>query len=68
MTKYLRVAMAAEAESETSHLVSSPSPNNTHTFSIPETNTLSITGHKLNEHNFNQWSTSVVIFVCGREK
>ena len=35
---------------------------------ISEGNVLQITGHKLNGENFNQWSHSVMIFVCGKGK
>ena len=31
-------------------------------------NVLQITDYKLNGQNFNQWSHSVMIFVCGKGK
>lgn len=33
-----------------------------------ENNTLPITSHKLNGHNYLQWSQSVMMFVCGKMK
>ena len=60
--------MASETESGTSHPNSSQIPVNPHPASIHENNTIPITGHKLIGYNFNQWSHSDMIFVCGKGK
>ena len=68
MTKYLKTAMTSEKESGTSNPKSSQTSVHPHPASIHENNTIPITGHKLTGYNFNQWSHSVMIFVCGKGK
>ena len=60
--------MASETESGTSNPNTSHSLGSPQTLIILENNTLPIIGHKLTGHNFNQWSHSVMIFVCGKGK
>ncbi|XP_073284992.1 uncharacterized protein [Primulina huaijiensis] len=38
------------------------------TISSSEGTSLVVTGHKLNGHNFLQWSQSVMMFICGKGK
>ena len=33
-----------------------------------DSSTILITGHKLNDHNYLQWSQSVLLFICGKGK
>ena len=68
MTKYIKIAMTSETESATSELVSSQVPATIQTANIPESGTLRIISHNLNDNNYNQWSHSVMIFVCGKGK
>lgn len=69
MTKYINSAFVSEAESGTSDRTQLDMSNVVPTLSesgiIPIT---PITGHKLNGHNYNQWSHSVMIFVTGEGK
>lgn len=67
MTKYIQTAMASETESETSSPNLNQTPVNPHHV-FPENTTIPIAGHKLTSHNYNQWSHSVMIFVCGKGK
>ncbi|KAI3441498.1 uncharacterized protein J3R85_002082 [Psidium guajava] len=74
MTKYPR-GMAGEVESETSDPKNPKPPHGnqnspliTQPINVSESGTLLITGHKLTGHNFNQWSHSVMIFICGKGK
>ncbi|KAI6683001.1 hypothetical protein NL676_028914 [Syzygium grande] len=60
--------MASEVESETSDPKAQNSPLITQPINVSEGGTLLITGHKLTGHNFNQWSHSVMIFICGKGK
>ena len=60
--------MASETESDTSNPDPSQFSFTPQPVGFSEGGTLPITGHKLTGHNFNQWSHSVMIFVCGKGK
>ena len=66
MTKY---GMATEKDSSseiTSARESPGSSNNGGSESVASA--ILITGHKLNRQNYIQWSHSVIMFICGRDK
>ena len=60
--------MATESDSSTTNPNSTQTSIVTQSVNLPENGTIPITGHKLTGHNFNQWSHSVMIFVCGKGK
>ena len=64
MTKY---GMATERRSSASEVTSNPetAPAVSNPGGTKGTSLL-ITGHKLNGHNYLQWSQSVMIFICGK--
>ena len=71
MTKHLKTAaMASENESGTSNPYSSQTQTNSspNLINLSEDGTIPITGFKLTSYNVNQWSHSVMIFICGKEK
>ena len=66
MTKY---GLAIERQSSASEVTSNPemapavsNPGGT------EGTSLLITDHKLNGHNYLQWSQSIMMFICGKGK
>ena len=66
MTKY---GMATETSHPSlSEVTSSPNPATTINHVQSENNFLPITSHKLNGHNFLQWSQSVKLYICGKGK
>lgn len=62
MTKYGH-GMASSHSSSSSSSATLPA-----TLGLGDASPLSITCHKLNGHNFLQWSQSVMMFICGRGK
>ena len=67
--------MANESDSVTSNPnpTHNPTPNPSQTpvtplMNMPKSGTILITDHKLTGHNFNQWSHSVMIVICGKGK
>ena len=59
--------MAAEQHSSTSEVTSSlGKPSNTISPGGTENSPLLITCHKLNGYNYFQWSSSVIMFICGK--
>ena len=59
--------MATERQSDTSEVTSSPGkPSNTISPGGTENSPLLITCHKLNGYNYLQWSSSVMMFICGK--
>ena len=69
MTKFIKSAIASEAESGTATSPdSSQLPISTLSTTLPDSGIIPITGHKLTGNNYNQWSHSVMIFVCGKGK
>ncbi|KAI3470119.1 hypothetical protein Pfo_026782 [Paulownia fortunei] len=61
MTKY-----GMNSQSSTSEV--SSRPEQTSSANIQESSSLLITNHKLNGHNYLQWSQSVLMYICGKEK
>ncbi|GAV58382.1 UBN2_3 domain-containing protein [Cephalotus follicularis] len=58
--------MTSESESSVAELT--PNPSNHQSVTPLENNLLTITGHKFNGSNYHQWSHSVMIFICGKDK
>lgn len=62
----------SEQTSRDSSLSTTPSPNTPINHQIPqttlETNTAPIINHKLNGHNYLQWSQSIMMFISGRSR
>ncbi|GAV56850.1 UBN2_3 domain-containing protein [Cephalotus follicularis] len=56
------------SESESSVAEPTPNPSNPQSVTPLENNLLTITGHKFNGNNYNQWSHSVMIFIYGKGK
>ena len=52
--------------SSTVEVSSGPDSNAAPTQGTPENSPILITSHKLNGHNYLQWSQSVMMFVCGK--
>ena len=62
--------MASENESGTSNPDSSQTQTNSslNLINLSKNGTIPITGYKLTGYNVNQWSHSVIIFICGKGK
>ena len=65
MTKY---GMATKRQSSTSEVTSNPGAVITRSNKGSIDSFLPITGHKLNGHNYLQWSQSMMMFICGKSK
>ena len=66
MTKY---GMATEREtSNPSRVATNTEASSSNHNRGTEGSFLSVIGHKLNRHNYLQWSQSVMMFICGRGK
>ena len=60
--------MATEGSISSSYVTSHQGPTLAGSNGGSDSNTSLITGHKLNGHNYLQWSQSVMMFICGRGK
>ena len=65
MTKY---EMATERQRSISKVTSNNEVTVSNNNGGSYGNLLPITGHKLNMHNYLQWSQSVMMFICGKGK
>ena len=64
MTKYGMASSQVSSVTTPESRGSSKIPNLGDSDSSP----ILITGHKLNSHNYLQWSQSVLLFICGKGK
>ncbi|RVW90197.1 hypothetical protein CK203_041933 [Vitis vinifera] len=60
--------MESRMEESNSEVTSRPEAVHSGSASTTDDIILPITGHKLNGHNFIQWTQSVRIFICGKGK
>ena len=66
MTKY-GIIMARQTQFF-SEVISHPGTSTTGSNRVSDGNLLPITGHKLNGHNYLQWSQSVMMFICRKRR
>lgn len=71
MTKYgttYRMAIEGQTQNQSSDTASSSDPAFVAPQGTSEQQVQTITSHKLNGHNYLQWSQSVMMFVCDKGK
>ncbi|GAV84696.1 UBN2_3 domain-containing protein [Cephalotus follicularis] len=60
--------MTSEADSSVAKPAPNPLPSNLQSIITSENSLFPITDHKFNGSNYNQWSHSVMIFICEKGK
>ena len=61
-------AQVTSGSTSSSSVAAIPVPRQMVTHGHVEPSTLPITGYKLNGQNYIQWSQSVLMYICGKDK